>query len=83
MDYLTQKLLVNKGKELLQNVIDKNPEVQGVLNALFGAPAKGEAQSGVPQPQEGGTAQSGQDNQSEPVSADEAVDAIFNMFKKK
>ncbi len=49
IEYLSKKLLMGRGKKELLSVIEKNPEVQGVLNSLFGgsrAPSQEEGPDG-------------------------------------
>jgi hypothetical protein len=41
IEYLSKKLLVGRGAQQLKKVLGDIPEVQGVLNSLFGAPKDG------------------------------------------
>ncbi|NTV28553.1 MAG: AsmA family protein [Candidatus Omnitrophica bacterium] len=78
VEYLSKKLILNRGKDALQKVIEKNPEVKGVLNSLFGSAQSGEGNS-QPAAQESNTA--GQAPQSDNT---QAVDSLLNnLFKKK
>jgi hypothetical protein len=88
--YLSKKLLMERGKDQLQKVLEKNPQVQGVLNAIFGGSTQGGETQNQPAAQSGGegsqlqpTDQGGQQDQSG-TNANKAVDNLFNaIFEKK
>jgi hypothetical protein len=88
--YLSKKLLMERGKDQLQKVLEKNPQAQGLLNAIFGGPAQGgqsQDQSATPGSAEGSqpqpTDQGGQQNQGG-TNTNKAVNALFNaIFEKK
>jgi hypothetical protein len=87
--YLSKKLLLEQGKDQLQKILEKNPQVQGVLNAIFGGPSQGEASSDQSAPQSGTEGsqvqpadQGTQSGQGE-TNAGKTVDALFNAILKK
>jgi uncharacterized protein involved in outer membrane biogenesis len=88
--YLSKKLLLERGKDELQKVLEKNPQVQGVLNAIFGGPSQGEVPSDQSAPQSGSEGSQVQpaDQGTQPgpgeTNSGKAVDALFNaIFEKK
>ena len=82
VQYLSQKIVFNRGKQELEKVIEKNPQVQGVLNAIFGGDkSSAQTQGEATQPAGQGSGTPVQDKAS---GASQAADMIFNsLFKKK
>jgi uncharacterized protein involved in outer membrane biogenesis len=80
IEYLSKKLLLGRGKKELLSVIEKNPEVQGVLNSLF----RGSRGSAQEQDAEVSTDASGASSES-PVKEQrkKTVDALLNLISGK
>lgn len=88
--YLSKKLLMERGKDQLQKVLEKNPQAQGLLNAIFGGSSQEGGTQNQPSSQgttEGGQTQpAGQGAQPDQggTSTNKAVNALFNaIFEKK
>ncbi|MBF0486075.1 MAG: AsmA family protein [Candidatus Omnitrophica bacterium] len=79
VEYLTKKIVANRGQAELEKALKKNPQVQGVFNALFGS---GETSSSAGAQDNAPSSQTQQPQQ--PVATQKAVGALFNaIFDKK
>ncbi len=83
MKYLTQKLLVNRGQEQLQKVFQKNPQLQGVLNSIFGGSSQDQPAATQNGETQGQPAQEGQSTQKEAPAGQAVNDLLNSIFKKK
>lgn len=82
VEYLSKKLLLNRGKEALEKVIDKNPQVKGVLDAILGTPKTDTGTSQGAAQGLGGTQESQVPEKGTQSEASKAVDSIFNSLLK-
>jgi hypothetical protein len=85
--YLTKKLLVNRGQKELQKVIGDNPEVSGVLNAIFGGNTSANTSTEGSETTSANKTESGSASEvpgtQKETSTSQAVDAILNTLFKK
>jgi len=82
VQYLSKKILVNRGKQEIGKILEKNPQAQGVFNALFGSSTTGDESSSEKTSTTGASSDS--QTQETQSTATQAADAIFNsLFKKK
>jgi hypothetical protein len=80
VDYLSKKLLVNRGKEELIKVLDKNPGVKGILNSILGG---AQPDASAQQASASSSPDQAQPVKTEPDAA-QAVNVLFDsLFKKK
>ncbi len=74
---ITQNAIVGEGSKQLQKVIEKNPEVGAILNAVFGKEKKSEEV-----PQEGSQDNSQENSDSSKDAAKKAIGSVLqNIFK--
>ncbi len=80
IEYLSKKLLMGRGKKELLSVIEKNPEVQGVLNSLFGG-SRGPSQEAAA---DGSSNTSGTSSEGDTQTQNKkTVDALLNLISGK